>query len=66
MFIERKVYGIESLPAIKLGNVGEEVQAIVLSYMPEAALFVLGPNDEVAVLAIQVQMTEQVRILSSK
>lgn len=51
---------MSDLPDLKLGDVGDEVQAVTLSYYQDNGALILGPNDLDAAEAIQVQMTDAV------
>ncbi|KAJ8686791.1 hypothetical protein QAD02_022585 [Eretmocerus hayati] len=53
---EQKIYTIFDLPAIKLGDAGDEIEAIALYYYKETNNAILGPNDVIAAQALQNQL----------
>ena len=56
------MYTLRDLPPLKLGDVGDDVEAVTIAHMMEAENSIcLGLNDAVVVEAIQVTMAENVR-----
>ena len=51
---------MNDLPELKLGKIGEQVQAVGLAYYKDRAMAVLAPDDEIAMTAITVDMAESV------
>lgn len=57
---DTKVYMVDDLPVQEIGNVGEEVEAILLHYYENNGLMCFAPNDYSAAQAIQGDLTEKI------
>lgn len=57
---EKKVYGLEDLPILKLGDVGDQVHAILLHYYESNGSMIFGPSDVETAEAIQNDLAEKI------
>ncbi|XP_014212188.1 uncharacterized protein LOC106642065 [Copidosoma floridanum] len=58
---DRQVYSLNNLPVLKIGDVGDELKVIVLSYYEKAGNIVVAPDDENAIVAIHGEMLERIQ-----
>lgn len=60
---DKPILMVSDLPCLKIGDVGDQVQAIVLCfYSTPLPTVMLAPNDEIVVRAIQEDLLERVII----
>ncbi|XP_058807186.1 uncharacterized protein LOC131673302 isoform X2 [Phymastichus coffea] len=59
--IDKPIYLINQLPSLKIGDVGDQIQAIVLCFYEDPPSLMLAPNDETIIQAIQVDMVERIQ-----
>ncbi|XP_014235731.1 tudor domain-containing protein 1 [Trichogramma pretiosum] len=56
----KKVWTLNDLPDTVLGSVGENIEVIPLAYYVDRGLFVMAPNDEIAIQALHVDMVQSI------